>query len=278
MLDEEILKFVISANIPFNQVENEHFRRIISWIQVNKHSAQAPSRKVIRARLSSKSELAKENLRKILAANSSKISLAMDCWSTRTNYGFLSTYSISHKNLVSSYRNDDFYAIFSEQTLICQAITAHWIDEMWNLHETLLDFRHVQGRHTGDHLGQELFDVLEYYNISEKLFCITSDSAGNCGKTCEALTKILRDEKGIRWNHKERYIRCMNHVINLAVQDFLKSIRAFTSEEEDNNVEESEDAKDDNDTLPEGFALAMWKIRELTKVFYMTYQILMTNC
>lgn len=91
MLEKEILKFVISANLSFNQVENEHFQRLISWIQVNQCPAQAPSRKVIRARLSSESESSKENLRNILTANSSKISLALDCWSTRTNYGFLGT-------------------------------------------------------------------------------------------------------------------------------------------------------------------------------------------
>ena len=134
-----------------------------------------------------------------------------------------------------------------------------------------MDFRHIQGRHTGEHLGQELFEVLEYYDISAKLFCITSDSAGNCGKMCEVLTKILRDEKGIKWNHRERYIRCMNHVINLAVQEFLKSIKALAPEDEDNDVEDGEQAMDDNVTLPEGFALAMWKIRELTKVLPVSY-------
>ena len=129
-----------------------------------------------------------------------------------------------------------------------------------------MDFCHVEGRHTGDHLGRELFEVLEYYDISAKLFCITSDSAGNCGKTCKALINILRDEKGIRWNYKERYIRCMNHVINLAVQDFLKSIKGLSPEDEDENVDDSEESGDTNVILPEGFALAMWKIRELTKV------------
>jgi len=93
MVEEEILKYIISGNIPFNQVENEHFRRIISFIQIKNRPVQAPSRKVIRARLSSKSESARENLRITLAANSSKISLALDCWSTRTNYGFLGTLS-----------------------------------------------------------------------------------------------------------------------------------------------------------------------------------------
>ena len=88
-IEEEILKYVISGNIPFNQVENQHFRNIISFIQIRNKPVQAPSRKVIRARLSSKSEQARENLLTTLAANTSKISLALDCWSTRNSYGFL---------------------------------------------------------------------------------------------------------------------------------------------------------------------------------------------
>ena len=109
MLEEEILKFVISGNIPFNQVENQHFRNLISWIRVNERPAQPPSRKVIRARLSSKSESAQENLRTILAANSSKIGLALDCWSTRTNYGFLGTWLLCdiNTNISSNYRTLD---------------------------------------------------------------------------------------------------------------------------------------------------------------------------
>lgn len=85
----------------------------------------------------------------------------------------------------------------------------------------------------------------------------------------------------------------MNHVINLAVQDFLKSIKALTPEDEDEDVNKHEEAMDDNVTLSEGFALAMWKIRTLTKVIsivihnytsiiskiclYMIYQS-MANC
>src|SRR4030095_5326930 len=99
--------------------------------------------------------------------------------------------------------------------LICEAVTRHWIDEDWNLHEALLNFQYSEGHHTGEHLAQELFKVLEYYDLCHKLFCIISDSVGNCSKLCKELIKILRDEKGIHWNHKERYIRCMNHVINL---------------------------------------------------------------
>ncbi len=89
LIDQQVLKFMISANLPFNAVENENFRELISWIKVNNRPAQAPSRKIIRARLSTEAKSAKEDLKTILAANKSKISLAIDCWSTRTNFGFM---------------------------------------------------------------------------------------------------------------------------------------------------------------------------------------------
>jgi len=89
IIEDEILKFFISGNIPFAQVENEHFRKLISFIEIGNRCMEAPSRKVIRKRLCSKAELARDNLRTVIAANSSRISLALDCWSTRTNYGFL---------------------------------------------------------------------------------------------------------------------------------------------------------------------------------------------
>ena len=46
-----------------------------------------------------------------------------------------------------------------EAMLICEAVTGHWIDDDWNLHEALLDFRHIQGRHNGEQLGRQLFQI-----------------------------------------------------------------------------------------------------------------------
>ena len=145
-------------------------------------------------------------------------------------------------------------------------VTGYWIDDDWNLHETLLDFRHIQDRHTGELLASELFQILEYFDISDKLFCITADNAGNCEGMCAELAKILWNEKGIRWNDKERFIRCMNHVINLAVQDFLKNIKGLISDDMSDSESDDENGNEYSDTLlSEGFAYAMWKIRELTK-------------
>jgi hypothetical protein len=97
-IEQQVLKFFISANIPFRQADSEHFQELISKIQVNGNIIRSPSRKVIRARLTREAEAAKANLKAILAQNSSKISLALDMWSTRNKFGFLGIYAIIYKD------------------------------------------------------------------------------------------------------------------------------------------------------------------------------------
>src|SRR5436190_15382638 len=143
----------------------------------------------------------------------------------------------------------------------------HWIDDDWNLHESLLDFIHVEGHHYGTVLGEKVCEMLNEYEISEKLFCITTDGASNNGTMCKEISRRLKEEKNIEWNYKEMHIYCMNHVINLAVQEFLKSIKGIETEAEDSDLNSLEqDMRETPEPLPEGFALAMWKIRSITKV------------
>jgi hypothetical protein len=88
-LEEQILKFFVSGNIPFNQADNEHFQRLMSFIPINDKPATSPSRTTLRARLSKYSELAVQDLKDVLTHNESKISLALDCWSSRSRQGYL---------------------------------------------------------------------------------------------------------------------------------------------------------------------------------------------
>ena len=85
----EALCFFISGNIPFNQAENPHFKKLISSIKVNGKPVTPPSRKVIRAKLKEAASIAKEELKAELDANDSKVSLALDCWTSRPGHAYL---------------------------------------------------------------------------------------------------------------------------------------------------------------------------------------------
>lgn len=121
------------------------------------------------------------------------------------------------------------------------------------------------GSHTGDYLAEELFAILEEFNITEKLFCITTDAASNNTSLVSNLSSILKTRKDIEWDHKKMHINCLDHVINLAVQKFLRSIKVVKSrdDEEDGEVEVV-------DSETESFAGTLTKIRGLAKVLLLS--------
>src|SRR5947207_15410366 len=105
------------------------------------------------------------------------------------------------------------------------AITSHYIDENFILQEDLLDFGEVDWSHSGINLADHLHKVLTRYGICEKLFCIRTDNASNNDTMCEELSDLLYESHEMDWDGEENHIACLAHVINLAVQAFLKNIK-----------------------------------------------------
>jgi len=144
-----------------------------------------------------------------------------------------------------------------------------------------LEFKKLQGHHTGLMLSEEVFTVLQEYEITAKLLCITCDNASNNGTMMKELSNKLRRFCRIAWDHKAHHIACLNHVLNLAVEAFLKSIKATNldgtgfndSDGDDEHEHEENDSDDEEETgleievvEGEGFKETMEKIRKIVKV------------
>jgi hypothetical protein len=67
-----------------------------------------------------------------------KISLTLDGWTSKNQKSFL-------------------------------GITAHWIDENWNLNQITLEFHPLEGPHSGENLSKVLIKVLKEYGILTKV-------------------------------------------------------------------------------------------------------------
>ena len=81
---------------------------------------------------------------------------------------------------------------------------------------------------------------------------------------CVALSELLENIE-IEWDPKKYQISCMNHVINLAVQEFIKSVKVMIDDKDDDEIERELQEGEDNTTAA-GFAREMYKIRTITKV------------
>jgi hypothetical protein len=87
-----VLQFFIAGNIPFLQANNEHFQQLLEWIIPGGGQI---SRKTIRTSLSIEAAAARQQLKATLIDNDSKVSLALDCWTSRTGHAFLGTCSVN---------------------------------------------------------------------------------------------------------------------------------------------------------------------------------------
>jgi hypothetical protein len=145
------------------------------------------------------------------------------------------------------------------------AITGYYIDRKFEYHECLIDFKRLEGHHTGEALATFLLETLDSMRISHRIFCITTDAASNNLTMMDFLQQKLRS-RGIIWNAAERHIFCIDHVINLCVQAFLKSIQGVISVEEYEGDGQNDEDEDDDDERP-SLQASLKKLRRLSKVF-----------
>ncbi len=85
-LKEKVLRIIIVGNLSFSHAENPEFVELLNDAYPD---CPAPTRKTIVDYLHSKATVTKGELRAQLATLDSKVSLALDAWTTRTNLAFL---------------------------------------------------------------------------------------------------------------------------------------------------------------------------------------------
>ena len=85
-LKEAVLRIIIARNLPFSFAELPEFQALLRDAYPDCTPA---SRKTMMEYLKAKAVLTKLELKDTLTKNKSKVSLALDVWTTRTNIAFL---------------------------------------------------------------------------------------------------------------------------------------------------------------------------------------------
>jgi hypothetical protein len=111
-------------------------------------------------------------------------------------------------------------------------VTCYWIDDELTFQVALLDFVELVGTHEGENLAPVILKVLEDFGIENKLFCLTTDSAGNNGTMARTLSRLLRD-RGIVWDYRQRHIPCLTHVIHNNANALMKGIKGAAADNDD---------------------------------------------
>jgi hypothetical protein len=179
-----LTRWIVTTDQPFSIVEGLDYRHLT-------HNNLPTTRKTVKQDVLKTFAAKRQNLVAIMKRVDSKIAITCDAW-TSTNY----------------------YSFF--------AIGAHWIDSNWEAQNVLLDFRPLDGPHTGENLAAELAQVFEDFGITKKVVAIVCDSAANNDK----MIRLLRAETGNDFDH----IRCLAHVIHIMYTHGMKALKATEEE------------------------------------------------
>ncbi|CAG7725821.1 unnamed protein product, partial [Allacma fusca] len=160
-LKEKIVRFVVLTNQPFVITEKQAFIDMMCYGRsvVPKIPSADSVKRAIEAMYNSEKNRVITTLQNIPG----KISLIVDCWTTRNRIDFL-------------------------------AIIATWIDSEWNSQELVLDLDIINGSHTGRNLAQSLMDVVIEFEIANKILSVTTDNASNMDKMMIEFSRLLKKQ------------------------------------------------------------------------------------
>ena len=107
------------------------------------------------------------------------------------------------------------------------AITAHWMTIDFELVSTLIGFEQLMGSHTAENMTVAIMKVLRMYGIEDYINCITTDNAS----VNDAIFKELEFHL-LSWSRHDGQIRCLAHVLNIAAQTVLTTLKSEAREAE----------------------------------------------
>ena len=104
------------------------------------------------------------------------------------------------------------------------AITGYFLDQEWNYREVLLGFEHLHGSHTGAHLSETVFQILQEHDIADRILSITTDNASNNNTMMTCIQETIQSYD--LSNTSVFRIPCIAHVIQLSLKQLLGKIKA----------------------------------------------------
>ena len=179
-----ILNWITTHNLPFQTVESDEFKAILVYGNSLICPSHIPSADTLIRLLFMEYKRASLSVKSVLQTALHLIHFCFDGWTSRSNLSFL-------------------------------GINAQFVDKNFRLRKVLLGLPHLNGRHTGKALAEEVSKVLSFWELNDKIGFFTLDNATNNDTAMEAIGHSFD------FNGTERRLRCAPHCINRVVRAML---------------------------------------------------------
>jgi hypothetical protein len=106
-------------------------------------------------------------------------------------------------------------------------ITIHWVDDNWTIQKRIVNFVHVEGRHTGTKLSEKFSELMVKWYVDKRLFVLTLDNASANEVAVKDIISNLRANSratSLVCDGQFFHVRCACHILNLVSRDGLSVI------------------------------------------------------
>lgn len=190
----DLARMIILHGYPLEMVEHVGFKTFVKHLQplfelVNQSTVERDCLEVY--------EREKQKVYEVLDKLTGKISLSVDMWTATSDAEYL-------------------------------CLTAHYIDESWQLKKKILSFILVDPSHTEDVVAELIMGCFMDWDIDRKLFSMTFDSFSKNDNIVSRIRDRLQQNRFLLSDGQLFDIRCAANIVNLMVQDALGALSDIT--------------------------------------------------
>ena len=142
---KDLCRWIVDSGIPFSTVENDQFKRFMATVN---GSISVPSRFTVQRYICKERDDLQLRVQDLLRASTTRIGLTTDAWSSRVFRGYI-------------------------------VISAHWIDDEWNLRSCILTFESFPSPHTGRAFSDLLLRAIADWKLTDRLQGVTTDNGSD---------------------------------------------------------------------------------------------------
>jgi hypothetical protein len=184
---ENLARLIARQDLPLNFGESPAFENYIK----NSHNPrfQAVSRQTTTRDLKNVYDKGYESLKELFSTCTFSVSVTSDIWSSRAKEDYLS-------------------------------VVVHFIDDDWQMQKRVLGLRLIDVSHTGENIAERIREVIDEFNLADKIFAVTMDNASANSRAMEILQPLFCIYAQSFLLHQ----RCACHIINLIVKCGFKRV------------------------------------------------------
>lgn len=191
LVQQALVRLIVRRSLPLNITEWPEFHAFCHSLNPAASTALYRSHNSVSRQITRSFQHHRDEVYSILSRARSCIHLCTDTWTSPSGH---------HKEF--------------------QAINAHFIDEHGHQRKALIALPELPKGHAGSECAIRLCSTAQMYDFESRLGSVTSDNATAMDSMAKSLEGLLAN-KGIHWPAATNRLRCLGHVLNLAVQAFL---------------------------------------------------------